>query len=243
MVVVKKVSEGQRQAGVLGERCRPRHKAGSAVVGGADVVQHIFRRDLFQLDIAALGRRDKALFDLPADAVGGVGEQRGKFLLEIILLVRLSDEVQYGQAFLVFGQTQAAAQLLQEHSQRLGRAQEQHGVDFRDVHALVIDVHYEDKANFPGNKPLFGGVAFLIRRIPGQRHGRDAVGVEIICHEPGVLDGGAEPKTLHFIDIGDVFQDGVHHKVGTALCHHAAEGVQVGQFGLVITAGAPFQAA
>ena len=175
--------------------------------------------------------------------MGGVGEQGGKLFLEIILLVRLPDEVQYGQAFLVFGQTQATAQLLQKHSQRLGWAQEQHGVDFRDVYALVIDVHHKDETNFPGNEPLFGGAPLLVGRIPGQCHGRDAVGVEIICHEPGVLDGGAEPKTLHFIDIGDVFQDGVHHKVGTALCHYAAEGVQVGQFGLVITAGAPFQAA
>ena len=175
--------------------------------------------------------------------MGGVGEQGRKLFLEIVLLVCLPDEVQHGQAFLVFSQTQAAAQLLQKHGQRLGGAQEQHGVDFRDVHALVIDVHYKNEANLPGNEPLFDGVAFLVGGIPGQRHGRDAMGIEIVRHEPGVLDGNAEPKPLHFIDVRNIFQDGAHHKVGTALCHHAAEGVQVGQFGLVITAGAPFQAA
>ena len=213
------------------------------VIGGADIVQHIFCGDLFQLDITALGRRDKTLFNLSADAVGGVGEQGRKLFLEIVLLVCLPDEVQHGQAFLVFSQTQAAAQLLQKHGQRLGGAQEQHGVDFRDVHAFVVNVHHKNETNPPGNEPLFGGVALLIGRIAGQRYGRDAVGVKIVRHEPGVLDGNAEAKPLYLVNIGDIFQDRIHHKVSAALCYHAAEGVQVGQFGLIITAGAPFQTA
>ena len=175
--------------------------------------------------------------------MGGVGEQGRKLFLEIVLLVCLPDEVQHGQAFLVFSQTQAAAQLLQKHGQRLGGAQEQHGVDFRDVHAFVVNVHHKNETNPPGNEPLFGGVALLIGRIAGQRYGRDAVGVKIVRHEPGVLDGNAEAKPLYLVNIGDIFQDRIHHKVSAALCYHAAEGVQVGQFGLIITAGAPFQTA
>lgn len=41
MVVVEEVPECQRQAGILGKGSRPRHKPGGAVIGGADIIQHI----------------------------------------------------------------------------------------------------------------------------------------------------------------------------------------------------------
>ena len=44
-----------------------------------------------------------------------VRQQRRKFILKIVLSVCLADEVQYGQAFLIFGQTQTATQLLQKN--------------------------------------------------------------------------------------------------------------------------------
>ena len=56
-------------------------------------------------------------------------------------------------------------------------------------------------------------------------------------------DGNTEAQTLHLVDIGDIFQDGVYHKVSAALRHHAAEGVQVGQLVFIVAAGTPFQAA
>ena len=56
-------------------------------------------------------------------------------------------------------------------------------------------------------------------------------------------DGNAEAQTLYLVDIGDIFQDGVHHKVSAALRHHAAEGVQVGQLIFIVAAGTPFQTA
>ena len=105
MVVVEEVPQCQRQAGILREGSRPRHKPRGAVIGGADIIQHIFCGNFFQLNIAAFGCRDKALFKLPADAAGGVGEQCCEFLLKIILFVGLSDEIQNGQAILVFCQT------------------------------------------------------------------------------------------------------------------------------------------
>ena len=105
MVVVEEVPQCQGQTGILSEGSRPRHKPGGAVIGGADIIQHIFCRDLFQLDITALGRRDKTLFNLSADAAGSVGEQCCEFLLKIILFVGLPDEIQNGQAILVFCQT------------------------------------------------------------------------------------------------------------------------------------------
>ena len=69
------------------------------------------------------------------------------------------------------------------------------------------------------------------------------MGIKVARHKLGMSDGNAEAQTFYLVDIGDIFQDGVHHKVSAALRHHAAEGVQVGQFGLIITAGAPFQTA
>ena len=105
MVVVEEVPQCQGQTGILGEGSRPRHKPGGAVIGGADIVQHIFCGIFLQLNIAAFRCRDKALFELPADAAGGVGKQCCEFLLKIVLFVGLSDEIQNGQAILVFCQT------------------------------------------------------------------------------------------------------------------------------------------
>ena len=105
MIVVEEVPQCQGQTGILGKGSRPRHKPGGAVIGGADIVQHILCGNFLQLNVAALRRRDKALFELPADAAGGVGEQCYEFLLKIILFVGLPDEIQNGQAILVFCQT------------------------------------------------------------------------------------------------------------------------------------------
>ena len=93
MVVVEEVPQCQGQTGILSEGSRPRHKPGGAVIGGADIIQHIFCGIFLQLNIAAFRCRDKALFELPADAVGDVGEQCCEFLLKIILFVGLSDEI------------------------------------------------------------------------------------------------------------------------------------------------------
>ena len=243
MVVVEEVPECQRQAGILGKGSRPRHKPGGAVIGGADIIQHILCGNFFQLNIAAFGCRDKALFKLPTDAAGGVREQCCEFLLKIILFVGLPDEIQNGQAILVFCQTQTTPQLLQKHGQRLGRAQEQHSVHLGDIHTLVVNVHHKEESELPGNQPLLGGVALLVRRVAGQCHRWNAVGIKVARHELGMSDGNAEAQTLYLVDIGDIFQDGAHHKVSAALRHHAAEGVQVGQFVFIVAAGTPFQAA
>ena len=175
--------------------------------------------------------------------MGGVGEQGRKLFLEIVLLVCLPDEVQHGQAILVFCQTQTTPQLLQKHGQRLGRTQEQHRVHLGDIHALVVNVHHIEKTELPGNQPLLCSVALLVRRVAGQCHRWNAMGIKVARHKLGMSNGNAEAQTLHLVDIGDIFQDGVHHKVSAALRHHAAEGVQVGQLVFIVAAGTPFQAA
>ena len=84
---------------------------------------------LFELDIAALWSGDESVLNLARDAVVGVGEKRGKFVFEVVSLVGLADKVEHGETLLVFGEAQAAAELLQEDRQRFGGAKEEDGVD------------------------------------------------------------------------------------------------------------------
>ena len=114
MGIVQEVCQRQRQTAVLRKAGHPRHQAGGIAVGGANVVQNVLGSLLLQLDIAALGGGDKAVHDLPGHTAGGVGEQCGKLILEVIPLVGLADEVQHGQAFLALRQPQATSQLLEE---------------------------------------------------------------------------------------------------------------------------------
>ena len=78
-----------------------------------------------------------------------IGKERGKFLFKIVLSVGLSNKVQNGQTLLTFSQPEAAAKLLQENCQGIGRTQKENCVYFRDVHPFVINVDYENKADLP----------------------------------------------------------------------------------------------
>ena len=101
MVVVQEAGQAQREPCVLLKGGNAGHETSAVAVGRPDVVQYVLCRLLLQLDIAALGRRDESVLDLPGDAAGGVGEQRGEFVLEIIFSVCLTDEVENGQAFFI----------------------------------------------------------------------------------------------------------------------------------------------
>jgi len=205
MVVIEKIPQCQRQAGIFCEGGCPCHKAGSAVIRCTDIIQYVFCRDLFQLNVAAFWRGEKTLFDFPAYTAGGIGKQCCKLLLKIILFVCLTDKIQHGQAFFVFGQTQAAAQLLQKHGQRFRGAQEQHSVHLGDIHTFVVNVHHEEESEFPGNQPLLGGVALLVRRVAGQCHRRDAVGIKVARHKLGMRNGNTEAQTFYLVDVRHIF--------------------------------------
>lgn len=114
MIVMQEVGQRQIHPAVLGKRSRPSHQSGCIAIRRADIVQYVLGSFLLQLDIAALRDRHEAVLDFAAHAVRGVRQQRCKFILKIVLSVSLTDEIQYGQAFLLFAQTQATAQLLQK---------------------------------------------------------------------------------------------------------------------------------
>ena len=117
MVVVQKIAQGQFQPGIIGKGGNPGHQTSRISVGGTDVVENVSSRFLFQLNVAALGYGYETILDLPCDTAGGIAEQRRKLILKVVFLVCLTDEVQHGQALFLLRQTQATAQLLQEHGQ------------------------------------------------------------------------------------------------------------------------------
>ena len=241
VVIFQKVCQGQLQPAVLRKAGHPGHQSGGIAVGGADVVQDVLGCFLLQLYVAALGRGDKPVLDLPGHAAGGIAQEGGKLVLEVISLVGLADKVQHGQAFFILCQPQATAQLLEEDGQGLGGPQEQHGVDLRDVHTLVVDVHHEDEAHLTADQSLFGGLSLLIGGFSGQENGRDSAAVEIAAHKLRVLNGHAETQPLDLVDVGHILEKGGHHQVGAAVCHGAAEGIKIGELPLIVTTSGPFQ--
>ena len=61
----------------------------------------------------------------------------------------LPDEVERGEAVLSLHQAQTAAQLLEEDGRALGGPKKEDGVDLRNVHALVEQVHREQDVDLP----------------------------------------------------------------------------------------------
>ena len=112
MIIVQVVAKAKLHTGIFLEGSHSRHQASGVAIGGSDIIEYVFGCLFLKLDIAALGRGHKAVLDLPGHAAGGVGEKRGKLVLEVILPVRLSNEVKNGQALFILCQSQASAQLL-----------------------------------------------------------------------------------------------------------------------------------
>jgi len=72
------------------------------------------------------------------------------------------DEIQYRQALFALVFAKPAAQLLQEDGEAFGGAQEQNGVNFRDIDTLVVKVHNKEEVDFPGNQFALHRPAFLM---------------------------------------------------------------------------------
>ena len=101
MVVIQEVFERQLQPAVFRERCYAGYQSGGIAVGCADVIQYVLRGLLLQLDVTSFGNRHETIFDFTAHAAGGIRQQRRKLIFKIVFSIRLTDEVQHGQAFLV----------------------------------------------------------------------------------------------------------------------------------------------
>lgn len=103
----------------------------------------------------------ETLLDLALEAGPRRARQRSESKIEAEALVLLPDEVERGEAVLSFHQPQAAAQLLEEDGRALGRSKEEDGVDLRNVHAPVEQVHREQDVDLPRAK-LPEGVGAIV---------------------------------------------------------------------------------
>gem|GEM_PF-6114431 len=117
----------------------------------------------------------------------------------------VADEVEDVQVFFAFGFPEAAAQLLQEHDGRFGRAQEEDHVDGGDVHAFVEHVNREDHFYFARLELRDRDVPILgIRAVRVAVHcrGGDSSFGEVFGHGFGVLAGAAKAQR----PLGAVFE-------------------------------------
>ena len=241
MVIIQEIGKAELDAGVFFKRGNAVHQPRRVAIGSADVIENVFGGFLFQLDVTALGCRNKAVLDLARHTARGVGKQCRELIFKVIFFICLTDEIKHGQALFVFGQTQAAAKLLQEDRQRFRGPQEQNGVDLRNIDAFVVNIHNKDEAHFAGDQLLFGAMALFVGGFAGQEHGLNAVLIEIPAHEFCVIYGNAEAEPLHVVNVRHIFQQRGHHEIGALLRRKTAHGVEIGKLGFIVAAGRPFQ--
>lgn len=107
--------------------------------------------------------------------------------------------------------TQTAPQLLQKHSQRPGRMQEQNGVHLLIHSSSSVNVRLKSiESELPGKlAKALGGAAGLVRRESLiSAPGRDAMGIKVACHKLGMGDETQKPKPFTSSISGDILQDG-----------------------------------
>ena len=112
MVIVQEICQRELQSCVFLKRGDPHHQAGAIAVGRADIVEYVFCRLFLQLNITAFRQGDETILNLTRYAARSVGKQRSELILKVVFAVCLTDEVQNGQAFLIFGQTEPTTKLL-----------------------------------------------------------------------------------------------------------------------------------
>ena len=92
--------------------------------------------------------------------------------------------------------------MLQEDGRALRGAEEEDGVDVREVHALVVEVGGEDDVDLaPGELPQ-GLPPYVRRGCSTERQGGNACLSERSCHVLGVPHAYAEAQRTHLADVG-----------------------------------------
>ena len=134
--------------------------------------------------------------DLTLDVAPAAAEQRAEASIEAELSAMVADEVEHGAERLPAGPSQAAAELLQEEGRALGRAQEQQGVDVRDVDTFVEQVDGEDDVDSPGVEIAQRRRSLVHRAVTPDRNGRYPDRAELLGHEARVHDRDAEAERL-----------------------------------------------
>lgn len=97
-MMLHKVSQGQRQSGVLLKRLQLLDQGSAITTQLLEVAHDVFLRLLFQLNERAAWQVRKSVLDVVRDGMFGGADQGAEFILEPVFLMRLSDEVEHGQA-------------------------------------------------------------------------------------------------------------------------------------------------
>ena len=104
----------------------------------------------------------------------------------------VADEVDDGDERLAVVGAKAAAELLEEHHRRLGRAQHHHAVDRRDVDPLVEHVDGAERVELAAVKRCERLLAIVRAGPRPDRRDADALRAKPRANEPGVRDAAAE---------------------------------------------------
>src|SRR5262249_23210362 len=94
--------------------------------------------------------------DLLRDRDSGVGQERRESQVDAEVAVCLAHEVEHGETLLLLMEPKATAELLEKYRQALGRSEEQHHIDLRDIDALVIQVHDEQNVHITTAEAVLG---------------------------------------------------------------------------------------
>ena len=136
-----------------------------------------------------------------------VRKQRAELLLKAVFLVRLPDEIKYGQTFLSVEKTQSTAKLLQKYRQGFRRTQEHYRIYRRNIHTFVEQVNRENKPQFSVRKPLAYASTKFVIAVRSKALGSNSGFVELIGHITRMFLADAESQPLNAIHIGDVFPE------------------------------------
>jgi hypothetical protein len=123
--------------------------ANEKVVAGADarleILEYDSGSDAIQMHVASRRKIWEALLDSVRQFPPWDSSQRLEACIKLEFTALLTDKIQDCQPGLARGQPQTSSQLLQKHSGALRRAEEEHSIDLRNVHALIEYVDREDR--------------------------------------------------------------------------------------------------
>jgi hypothetical protein len=146
----------------------------------------------------------EVVLNLIADAGMCFAEHAAEFVLEAVFHVLPANEIEHGEAGFALMEAQATAELLEEDGQALRGAQEEEGIHFRDIDALIEDIDYEEVVEFLSPETLEDDMA-----IPGiiraQIIGFPTLVIKLSGHELRMLAGSAEAERINVMGIREVF--------------------------------------
>ena len=136
-------------------------KAGFALL---DASKDDLRGDGVEFHVAAGWEVREALSDAQLQFLSCAAEERAEASIESELFAVVAYEVEDGAGCLSLGAAQASAQLLEEEGWAVGGAEEEEGVQHRDVDAFVEEVDGEEEEHVSDQTATDGMLASLKTR-------------------------------------------------------------------------------